>query len=178
MSHMINNCRLKGAATYLRRNYRKVLDFKSHKCTVHFVDTAVTVIDFMFKMQKVKDSRIMDLRWVVGNTLKADCDRLRQEWLPVIAHKWSWLGETAALWSRLSPALDIHSPYYPSPPSRPCSLHPKTASAWPHRNLTPEAPCCSPRHLPTFHPFIGRASGRWGGTDEEAGVGCCEVLTR
>lgn len=62
MSHMINNCRLKGAATYLRRNYRKVLDFKSHECTVHFVDTAVTVIDFMFKMQKVKDSRIMDLR--------------------------------------------------------------------------------------------------------------------
>lgn len=62
MSHTINNCRLKGAATYLFRNHRKVWDFKSRECTVHFVDTVVTVIDFMFKMQKVKDSRIMDLR--------------------------------------------------------------------------------------------------------------------
>ena len=42
-----------------------------------FVDAAVTVIDFMLKMQKVKDSRIMDLRCTAGNTLKADCGRGR-----------------------------------------------------------------------------------------------------
>lgn len=52
-----------------------------------FVDVVVTVIDFMLKMQKVKDSRIMDLWWAVGNTLKADCGRLRQAWLSVIARK-------------------------------------------------------------------------------------------
>lgn len=40
----------------------------------------------------------------------------------------------------------------------------------PQKSDPPRAPCCSPRYLPTFHPFIGRASGRWGGTDEEAGV--------
>lgn len=71
------------------------------------LDATVAVIDFMFKMQKVKDSRIMDLWQVVSNTLEADCERLRQEWLFVITHKWSWLGETAALQPHLSPALDI-----------------------------------------------------------------------
>lgn len=153
MSHMINNCRLKGAANYLLRNYRKVLDFKSHECTVHFVDTVVTVIDFMLKMQKVKDPRIMDLRWVVRNTMKADCDRLRQEWLPVIAHKWSWLGETAALWSCLSPALDIHSPYCPPPlttllvPPKDCECLTSQKSDPRGSLLLPQAPAnLSPLH--------------------------------
>lgn len=68
------------------------------------LDVTVAVIDFMFKIQKVKDSRIMDLWRVVSNILEADCDRLR---LFVITHKWSWLGETAALQPHLSPALDI-----------------------------------------------------------------------
>lgn len=54
-------------------------------CT--FVNAIVFVIDFMLKISKVKDSRIMDLWWAVGNTLKADCGRLSQAWLSVIAHK-------------------------------------------------------------------------------------------
>lgn len=54
-------------------------------CT--FVNAIVAVIDFMLKMRKVKDSRIMDLWWAVGNTLKADCGCPSQAWLSVIAHK-------------------------------------------------------------------------------------------
>lgn len=47
----------------------------------------LAVTDFMLKMQKVKDSRIMDLWWAVGNTLKADCSRPAQPRQSVIAHK-------------------------------------------------------------------------------------------
>lgn len=144
-----------------------------------FVDATVTVIDFMPKMQKVKDSRIMDLRWAAGNTLKADCERLRRAWLSVIARKWSWLGETAALWSRLSPSLDTSHIVPPTTTTTTplSSFHPKIATARPLRNLTPQLLAAPPRHLPTSHPVTGWASGRWGGTDEEARVGCCQVLT-
>lgn len=50
-------------------------------CT--FVESIVTIIDFMLDMQKVKDSRIMDFWWAMGNTLKADCGHLRQTCLSV-----------------------------------------------------------------------------------------------
>lgn len=33
-----------------------------HECAVRFVDAAASVADFMLKMQKVKDWRIMDFR--------------------------------------------------------------------------------------------------------------------
>ena len=86
MAHLINKCHIKGAATYLFCNYRSVLKqiTQTHGA---FVNAIVTVIDFMLKMQKVKDSRIMDLWWAVGNTLKADCGRLRQACLSVMACK-------------------------------------------------------------------------------------------
>lgn len=70
-----------------------------------FADALVTVNDFTLKMQKVKDWRIMDLWWAVGNTLQAAWGPLWQAWLSVTAGNWSWLGETAALWSCLSPVL-------------------------------------------------------------------------
>ena len=160
---------------FLISHYGWVLELLSHKCNVHVVYTIVAVIDFMLEMQKVKDLRILDLWWAVGNTLKADFSRLTKACLSVNARKWSWFEQTAALWSRLSPALDT-SHIVPRPPAPPL-FNPQTATAWPQKS-DPEAPGCSPRHLPTFHPFTGWASGRWGGADKEARVGCCEAWTR
>ena len=71
----------------LFHNHSSVLELESDKWHCTLVDAVVTVIDFMLEMQKVKDSRIMDLWWAVGNTLKADCVRPRQAWLSVSARK-------------------------------------------------------------------------------------------
>lgn len=118
-----------------------------------FVDATVTAIDFMPKMQKVKDSRIMDLRWAAGNTLKADCERLRRAWLSVIASKWSWLGETAALWSRLSPSLDT-SHIVPPTTTPLSSFHPEIATARPLRNLTPRLLAAPPQAPANLSPHL------------------------
>lgn len=47
---------------------------------------------------------------------------LRRGCLSVNARKLSWLEQTAALWSRLSPALDT-SHIVPRPPAHPCLTH-------------------------------------------------------
>lgn len=143
MSRIINNCPLKAAANYLFHNYRSVLELKSHKCTVCLSMPLWLSLTLCWKCKR---SRIMDLWWAVGNTLKADCGRPMQAWLSVIAHKWSWLGGTAALCSISCSGLQ---PYCPLTP--PCL----TATAWPLRNLTPRLLAAPPGTCQPFTPSLG-----------------------
>lgn len=75
------------------------------------VDAFATVwLDFMLKMRKVKDSRIQGLwiyggQWVIPWKLIVAASGAGRSCLS-LPRKWSWLGEAAALWSRLSPAMD------------------------------------------------------------------------
>lgn len=105
------------------------------------IDTIVTVIDFLFEMLKVKDSRIMDLWRAVGNTLKADCDQQMK------LIRWDCCSVVPSI------SLSGHKPYC-APPPTPHSFHPKTETAWPLRNLTPEA-TAPPGTCQPFTPSVG-----------------------
>lgn len=175
MSCTINNCHLRGAAIYFFHNYISFWELKcnwSHKCTVHLSMSLWLSLTLCWKCER---SRIQGLwicgrQWVIPWKLIVAASG-RRGCLSVIAHKWSWLGETASLWSRLSPALASHI----VPP--PHSFHPKTTTAWPLRNLTLTLLAAPPGTCQPFTPSLGEHLEGEEGQTRTPGVGCCEVLT-
>lgn len=114
---------------------------------------------------KCKRSRIMDLWWAVGNTVKADCGRLRQAWLSVLVNEVDWVRLLLCgpvyllLWIRdlLSPRRTL--------PSLPRSFNPK--SAWPLRNLTLRLPAAPPG---TCQPFTSPLGEHLEGDEARVGL--------